>query len=264
LEGTATEATQFAVQEADCLDAAERLLGEGLNPCVLNMASGRTPGGGVLRGSSAQEESLFRRTNLFVSLYQFAPYASKYGLERSKDHYPLPEAGSVYSENVTVFRRSEKQGCAFLERPFKVGIVSVAAISHPSLERQEGRLRLSAPDASLTQEKIRSILRTSALHKHDALVLSAFGCGAYANPPEHIAELFRQVFAEKEFVGRFKKIVFAIFDDANSRKEHNPEGNLRPFERVFGGKSPPPTSAPARHTNSPSKPPRLQKSAAPK
>ena len=31
----------------------------------------------------------------------------------------------------------------------------------------------------------------------------------------------------------FKKIYFAIFDDHNSRKKHNPEGNFMPFKREF-------------------------------
>lgn len=29
-------------------------------------------------------------------------------------------------------------------------------------------------------------------------------------------------------------IVFAIFDDHNAHKAHNPEGNLVPFQRIFG------------------------------
>ena len=33
--------------------------------------------------------------------------------------------------------------------------------------------------------------------------------------------------------GVFKKVVFAIFDDHNAGKKHNPEGNFLPFERCF-------------------------------
>jgi len=42
-------------------------------------------------------------------------------------------------------------------------------------------------------------------------VLSAFGCGAYANPPSSIAECFRAVLSEDPFVGRFNHVVFAIY-----------------------------------------------------
>jgi uncharacterized protein (TIGR02452 family) len=66
-------------------------------------------------------------------------------------------------------------------------------------------------------------------------VLGAFGCGAFENPPEHMAELFKEVFAEGEFLNRFKVIVFSIIDNHNSRKKHNPDGNVVPFVKVFGG-----------------------------
>jgi uncharacterized protein (TIGR02452 family) len=85
--------------------------------------------------------------------------------------------------------------------------------------------------------KIRTILRIALAHGHDSLVLGAFGCGAFRNPPKHMAELFKAVFAEDEFINRFRKIVFAIVEDHNSRREHNPEGNLKPFMEVFGSTS---------------------------
>ena len=63
--------------------------------------------------------------------------------------------------------------------------------------------------------------------------MGVFGCGAYSNPPNHMAELFKEVFCEEEFSGKFKIIVFSIFDDHNSYKEHNPNGNVLPFIEVF-------------------------------
>src|SRR5581483_11338686 len=53
------------VIDGDCLSHALRLKKEGYNPVVLNMANAEVPGGGYLYGSGAQEENLFRRTNLF-------------------------------------------------------------------------------------------------------------------------------------------------------------------------------------------------------
>jgi len=66
---------------------------------------------------------------------------------------------------------------------------------------------------------------------HDSAVLSSIGCGAFKNPPEHVAELFHEVI--KQFDGYFKEIIFAIFDDHNSNRAHNPNGNLRPFVDEF-------------------------------
>jgi uncharacterized protein (TIGR02452 family) len=114
-------------------------------------------------------------------------------------------------------------------------VVSVPAINCPELERKEGKYHITAPLIEPTREKIRTLLRISGKHQHDCLVLSAFGCGAFRNPPNHVAALFRDVFLEAEFKHRFQLIVFAILDDHNSWREHNPEGNILPFLEVFDG-----------------------------
>lgn len=56
--------TVVEVQNIDCLYAGVQLKEQGYNPAILNMASRRNPGGGVATGAGAQEETLFRRTNL--------------------------------------------------------------------------------------------------------------------------------------------------------------------------------------------------------
>jgi len=105
--------TKFAVIAADCLETAQLLVSAGLNPCVLNMASRQNPGGGVLGGAGAQEENLFRRTNIFVSLYQFAPYASEYGVTRSDKSYPLNrDTGGYIPAMLLFFVVQKKMGIA--------------------------------------------------------------------------------------------------------------------------------------------------------
>jgi uncharacterized protein (TIGR02452 family) len=228
--------TSFTVIEADCLETAQLLLDMGEYPCVLNMASGSNPGGGVLNGAGAQEENIFRRTNLFKAMYQFADYAEEYGLNRSPRQYPLNRnTGGVYSDEVTVFRASENNGYALLKNPYRCAFVSVPAISHPELEKHNGQLFLARHLIEPTKEKIRTILRIAGRFTHASLVLSAFGCGAFGNPPHHIARLFQEIFGEVEFKNRFKMVVFSIIDDHNSHKEHNPDGNVLPFLKFFQG-----------------------------
>jgi uncharacterized protein (TIGR02452 family) len=226
--------TSYSVIEADCLETAELLLKSGFNPCVLNMASRQNPGGGVLNGAGAQEENVFRRSNLFVSLYQFASFAGQYGIKKHEKSYPLNQnTGGIYSPGITVFRSSENNGYSLLHKPFQVSFVSVPAINRPELEKINGQYFIIKSLVEPTKEKIRTILRIAGSHEHDSLVLSAFGCGAFNNPPNHMALLFREVFAEAEFAGRFKFIMFAIIDDHNAWKEHNPTGNVQPFFEVF-------------------------------
>ncbi len=89
--------TKIIVENDDSIHCGHQLQKEGYNPMVLNLASRRNPGGGVLNGSRAQEESLFRCTNLFLSMYRYASYAEEYGLEKSKYQYPIAVPyGGIY------------------------------------------------------------------------------------------------------------------------------------------------------------------------
>jgi uncharacterized protein (TIGR02452 family) len=228
---TINNKTRFNVIEADCVEVAGLLKNAGYNVCLLNMANRQNPGGGVLGGAGAQEENIFRRSNLFQSLYQFVEYSNQYDVERNLDNsYPLDRnSGGIYSKSVTVFRGSEKNGYCFLQNPFKISVVSVPAINSPQLDFINGQYYITKELIEPSKEKIRTILRICGQFNHDCLILSAFGCGAFRNPPKHMAKLFKEVFNELEFQNRFKIVVFAILDNHNSWKEHNPEGNTLPF-----------------------------------
>ena len=100
---------------------------------------------------------------------------------------------------------------------------------------RDRRLWLTEEMTRATLVKIRAIFRVAARHEQLDAVLSAFGCGAFRNPPHHVAELFRQVLAEPEFAGVFRRIAFAIIDDRNAFHRASPEGNYVPFEPVLAG-----------------------------
>ena len=224
--------TVVEVHNMDCLLAAMQLQEQGFHPAVLNMASRRNPGGGVTTGAGAQEETLFRRTNLFRSLYQFAPYAGLYGLEVHRFQYPLdPNFGGIYTPDAICFREGEQQGYALMAAPVVLSFISVAGLNRPDLTLDG---MIAEHHVGPVKNKIRTIFRIGLRHRHDSLVLGALGCGAFRNPPRHVARLFKEVMEETEFKGKYRKIVFAILDDHNARREHNPEGNFKPFQEVFG------------------------------
>lgn len=229
--------TLVSVHNADFLEIARAIATPECVPAVLNMAGRRNPGGGVHDGAGAQEENLFRRSNAFCSLYQFVDYASDYGVPRNAGaSYPIPrESGSIYSPGVTVFRSAESTGYALLLHPYRVNVVTVPAIHEPALVERQGQLRLTDGMARATLLKIRAIFRVAARHEQPDVVLSAFGCGAFRNPPQHMAELFREVLAEPEFAGVFRRVAFAIIDDHNAFHRASPEGNYVPFERMLAG-----------------------------
>lgn len=229
------QSTTIEVVNADSIEEGLLLLNMGYNPAILNMASRQNPGGGVTKGAGAQEESIFRRTNIFRSLYQFASYAGQYGVEQSTFQYPLDRNyGGIYSPCVTVFRESEKNGYSLLSQPKQIAFISVAGMNRPTLTA-EGMIVNSL--VKPIKDKIRTIFRIGLKHGHDSLVLGALGCGAFCNPPQHIARLFHEVLYENEFANKFKHIVFAILEDHNSHRKHNSEGNYLPFKREFQNRS---------------------------
>ena len=204
---------------------------QGYNPAVLNMASRRNPGGGVTTGAGAQEETLFRRTNLFRSLYQFAPYAEQYGIKPSHHQYPLDRNyGGVYTPNAIYFRESEQKGYALLEKPVCLSFITVAGMNRPDLTDYG---MIADHHVEPIKNKIRTIFRIGLVHGHDSLVLGALGCGAFRNPPRHVARLFHEVMDEPEFKDKYRRVIFAIPDDHNAHQKHNPVGNFRPFAEEF-------------------------------
>lgn len=227
------EPTIVEVQNIDCLYAGVQLKEQGYNPAVLNMASRRNPGGGVITGAGAQEETLFRRTNLFRSLYQFAPYAEQYGVKLSRHQYPIDRNfGGVYTPNAIYFRESEQKGYALLDEPVSLSFITVAGMNRPDINKDG---MIADHHVGPIKNKIRTIFRMGLVHGHDSLVLGALGCGAFRNPPSHVARMFHEVMEELEFKNRYRLIVFAILDDHNAHQKYNPEGNFKPFADEFAG-----------------------------
>ena len=148
----------------------------------------------------------------------------------------MPEFGGVYSPGVLVFRKSEQKGYAFMKRPVPIDFVAVSAYRGPQLTtpgnlyppflfcfaiillmKLDKNNKNSLPMlvdkvAKKMKRKIQLILCIGLETHHDCLVLSALGCGAYRNPPHHVAQLFKEVINEN-FAGCFKNITFAIFGE---------------------------------------------------
>ena len=76
--------------------------------------------------------------------------------------------------------------------------------------------------------QIKNILEVAAANHVDILVLGAFGCGAFRNPPELVAEAFRELLVDKGYGRFFEKTVFAI------KKNNGKNQNLSAFTKTFG------------------------------
>jgi len=91
--------TQIKVVKQDCLDYAHELITQDPTDdlCVLNMASARNPGGGVYGGAGAQEEYLFRCSDYFRFLFQYAN-PPRHMAQLFKQVFEEPEFKGIYRE----------------------------------------------------------------------------------------------------------------------------------------------------------------------
>lgn len=78
-------------------------------------------------------------------------------------------------------------------------------------EKSGGRGRLNKYDEDIMRRKIELIFQTANSQNHDSIILSAFGCGGFRCPPEHVSILFKE--AIEKWKNSFKIIRFCIFDD---------------------------------------------------
>ena len=220
LPDTERKRTIYRLHKADTVDTACELKRGGLNPLVLNLASELNPGGGWSNGSLAQEECIFIRSTYDLSLN------SRHNLDPGRKwSYPIPLLGGIYSPDVLIFRSgvNEQYRIWKFKEWVYLDFVAVAALRRPKLTPAG---RLTDHDAEVTKAKIRTILRIAWQTGHSTLLLGALGCGAFGNSPQHIAELFKVVFNEEEFLGRFDQIHFAILDSSR-------EANYEVFSDVL-------------------------------
>ena len=84
--------------------------------------------------------------------------------------YKLPLFGGIYSKDIIVFRDTEAKKYQFLDQPYKMSMVAVAALPNPKLN--EKHTLMSEEDFEKTCGKMKTILALAASNGHDSIVLS--------------------------------------------------------------------------------------------
>jgi len=196
----------ITVKDVDCLVEAQKQLAMGFNPLVLNLASELLPGGGWLRGSLAQEESICYRSTLSASLAR----------ARLAGIYPIADEVVIYSPMVEVFRSQTYEKLPKQEI-FTVAVVSCPGVRHPDVDFGIMNTR----DYDRVKAKITRICQVGVLKEHDSLVLGALGCGVFKCPILDIVHAFHDVLIKSGFANFFKEITFAVL--GKSFKEFSTE-----------------------------------------
>lgn len=197
---------------------------------VLNFASSTNPGGGVTKGSTAQEECLCRCSNLYLTLYQEKCIREYYNINK-KYMSNLGSDAIIYSRNVYVFKDKDYNMLPVKDR-FYVDVLTCAAPNLRENPRNQYNSDASEEKLTLTDEELynihvkraRNILNVAIKNEDDYLILGAFGCGAFRNNPEIVAKAYKDVL--QDYIYCFKVIDFAIIDGKYSN-------NYEIFKRVL-------------------------------
>jgi len=168
----------------------------------LNFASGKNAGGGFLRGSVAQEESIVRASGLYPCLVQESMQG--YYNANQAARAPFYTDHMIYSPNVPVFKYEDG---SLMEKPILVSFLTAPAVNVSKAGNMKGKGRLdNSMVETIMRRRIAKVLQIAKEHGHECLVLGAWGCGVFGNDPKDVASWF-----SKELMSfQFRKIVFAI------------------------------------------------------
>ena len=165
--------------------------------CVLNMASYKRPGGGVHNGARAQEECLFRCSNLI----QVVPTS----------FYPLEVNEALYTKDAIFFKDKDYE---YME-PVVCDVITIAAINLNENAKYDPVQNITEY-RKITKDKIRLMVSLAAQNGVKNLILGAWGCGVFNNDPTTMAQYFGEVLVGEGYSVDFDNIVFAIINDHNS------------------------------------------------
>jgi uncharacterized protein (TIGR02452 family) len=203
---------------------------------VLNFASASNPGGGVVRGATAQEECLCRCSDLYFCLNRDENWNKFYSPHRNERN-PLHNDDIIYTPNVTVFKSDTANPKLMPESEwYDVDVITCAA---PNLREKpsnayntgDGAESVKITDKELQElheKRLHRILDVAVANGVETIILGAFGCGAFSNDPNVVAKASQNVL--KSYLHDFKNIEFAVYCSPRD------DSNFKIFSRVIGGR----------------------------
>ncbi len=224
---------KVVVSSKRSFEAAEPYCTSGKKVCVHNFASASNPGGGVTRGAGAQEECLCRCSTLYPCLDSKKMWQGFY-LPHRREGNPLHNDDCIYTPGVVVFK-SDTSAPKLMPREkwYTVDILTCAA---PNLRERPSNAynpadgnQVKIDEVSLLalhEQRLKRMLDAACEHGAEVLILGAFGCGAFQNPPEIVAEAAKRILPEYRHC--FEVVEFAVYcrpgDNRNFQAFHDSVG----------------------------------------
>lgn len=200
------------------LAVAEARIAQGYRVAILNLASAVSPGGGWLKGSQAQEESLARASALVYTLRD-----DEFYFETTHHTNPFYNDTVLVSPAVPFFRHHNGQ---FIDTLWQADVITSAAVHAKAVQRympdRVGEIALHM------EYRTHKVFQAATTLDADILILGAWGCGAFGNNPEVIAQIMRDMMHVVD-MRRFAAIDFAVAD------MYAPPLNYLAFARRFDG-----------------------------
>lgn len=200
--------------------------------CVLNFASATNAGGGVAKGSNAQEEAICRCSTLYPCISDSRVVSQFHDKHRrdlkSGRMNALYNDDCIYTPKVTVFRNDTDTSAMLPEKLwYEVDVISCAA---PNLRSKPGNV-MNADSGSkavniksgelldLHKKRISRILDIVRANGAEVVILGAFGCGAFQNSPDVVARAMKEIV--KKNLYSFKIIEFAVYCTSRDTKNYD-------------------------------------------
>ena len=167
--------------------------------CILNFASATNPGGGVLKGSTAQEESICRVTTLYPVLKTQANQKAFYRMHK-KLHNTAYTSTIIYTPDIAILKT---ETFSKLKQYQLINVITCAAPNLKAVNLTHDELY------DIHVERAKRVLSVAAANHNDIVILGAFGCGAFRNPPDVVADAYKSVLSD--FKSCFDEINFAVY-----------------------------------------------------
>lgn len=210
-----TDRVSLTLSKKRTLEAAAAY--KNMRVAVHNFASATNPGGGVTKGSTAQEECLCRCSALYEMLNTKEMWDGFYNPHRAASD-PVHNDDIIYTPGVVVFKIDTSAPVTMPESEwYEVDVITCAAPNlrdNPSnpYNQNDGVRKVKISDKELLEiheKRLRRILDVAAYNDDEVVILGAFGCGAFQNKPEVVARAAANVIGD--YLNAFRIIEFAVY-----------------------------------------------------
>lgn len=211
------EALPCTINKAECLDITQYNANQKASPTVvfhneqvtktilryddpltLVFGSARNPGGGVLRGSTAQEEDIALSSTWY------------FNVKDNFEFYQLLHKDLTYSDKMLYVNEAYvvKDELGNYIAPKKVSFIGGAAPNLNGMKSKEDAINEKVV-YDILKKRIIGLLSFAELNNHKTFIVGAWGCGVFGLDAKQVADIFKECIVNKVYSGI---LVFAIMD----------------------------------------------------